>query len=225
MKGKRLAIFIGVALLGSSHLALGGVLLSDNFNTENGGVGTFNYSTLANFNITRGSIDLIGNGFFDFLPGHGLYLDLDGTTLSAARLESKTSFAFATGDSLSLQFLLAGSQRGDTNTVTVSLGTLYSEVFTLPGSAPFSTVTRSIPVPSATTARLVFDHQGGDNVGLLLDDVSLSSGAVAGSPVPEPSTLLLTLGILPLLIRRAAKSANPGPSSRAAAPLQERRVL
>jgi hypothetical protein len=47
-----------------------------------------------------------------------------------------------------------------------------------------------VPTPSSSTviARIVFDHAGGDNFGLLLDNVELNARV---SSVPEPASLML----------------------------------
>ncbi|XZF62279.1 MAG: Calx-beta domain-containing protein [Gloeotrichia echinulata DVL01] len=153
------------------------ILLSDNFNGENNGGGRLNYTGLANWTVSDGSVDLIGSGYFDLLPGNGFYLDLDGSTSNAGRLESKTTFNFNAGDKVTLNFSLAGSQRGDTNSVTVSLGNLFSETFTLNTSQPLNQFTRTFTVTSPASAKLIFDHVGGDNFGLLLDNVELSKTA------------------------------------------------
>lgn len=185
--------------LNTSQPAAAATLLEDNFDPENSGTPTLNYFGLANWDVTDGSVDLIGNGSFDFFPGNGLYLDLDGSTGNAGRVESKTTFSFNPGDIVELKFNLAGSQRGDTNSVNVSLGSLFGEVFTLNSSDPFTTITRSFTVASATSAELVFDHFGGDNIGLLLDNVKLSVNPQTSTPsVPEPASTLgiLTLGVL-----------------------------
>ncbi len=149
------------------------VLFYDNFDQENNGVGQPNYFGFTQWNVVGGSVDLIGNGFFDLYPGNGLYVDLDGSTGNAGRMETKTEFTL-TPATYVLEFQLGGSQRGDTNTVEVSLGSVYSESFTLPSATPLTTYTRSIPVASTTSARIVFDHAGGDNVGLILAEVRLS---------------------------------------------------
>jgi hypothetical protein len=73
-----------------------------------------------------------------------------------------------------LNFDLAGSQRGDINTVTVALGEAFAEEFTLGSSAPFQTITRTISVATPVVAALSFDHVGGDSSGLLLDRVRLA---------------------------------------------------
>jgi hypothetical protein len=173
-------------------VASAATLLSDNFNAENSGIAAGNYTGFANWNVTRGSVDLIGNGSSDFIPGNGLYLDLDGSTFAAGKLESKNTYSFNAGDTINLDFKLAGSQRGDVNSVTVSLGSLYNEMFTLPSATPFTTITRSFTVASATSAGLIFDHAGGDSFGLLLDNVVLSSTS-ASTAVPEPFTIIGTL--------------------------------
>lgn len=147
------------------------VLLQDTFDTENNGSGQLN-ANFTNWDVTDGTVDLIGNNFFDLYPGNGLYVDLDGSTGNAGRMESKTTFLLSPG-TCDLSFELGGSQRGDTNTVDVSLGILYSESFTLDSIDPLTLFTRTIAVSSAASAELVFDHAGGDNFGLILDDVTL----------------------------------------------------
>ena len=59
----------------SGFSANAGVIFSDNFNAENGGTGVLNYNSFNNWTVTDGTVDLIGNGFFDFYPGNGLYVD------------------------------------------------------------------------------------------------------------------------------------------------------
>src|SRR6478735_771837 len=99
------------------------VLFSENFNSE--GPVALNYNTFNQFNVTNGTVDLIGNGFFDFYPSQGRYVDLDGSTNNAGVLATTKSFAAGT---YTLNFLLGGSTRGDTNTVRVSLGNFFQDI-------------------------------------------------------------------------------------------------
>lgn len=172
-----LSILIGVFLV-QVPLANANVVFSDNFNSENGGVGVLNYTGFANWTVSGGAVDLIGNGFFDFFPANGLYVDLDGSQNNAGIM---TSILVAPGKYI-FSFDLAGSQRGDTNTVNVSFGD-YAEAITLASSVPFTTYTKTVNV-TALSNTIVFDHAGGDNIGLLLDNVSVST-------VPLPSALVL----------------------------------
>lgn len=175
------------AMLTLSGVSHGAVLLSDNFNGENGGSAALNYAGFANWNVTDGTVDLIGNGAFDFYPGNGLYVDLDGSTGNAGILTSKTTFSLSPGVNYTLSFRLGGSTRGDSNGVTVSVGSAFSEIFTLASSAPLSLYTRQFTVSSATAAALSISNAGGDNLGLILDDVLFESSAPTS--VPEPGTL------------------------------------
>jgi len=171
----------------------GEALLDDDFDSEHGGKGQLNYSEFVNWDVTEGTVDLIGHGFYDFFPDHGLYLDLDGTTNNAGRLESKTHFSLESGE-YRLEFALAGSPLSAPNTVIVSLGDLYSEDFTLAVKEPFRTIARAIPVQTSTSTRLIFAHAGGDNQGLLLDNVKLTK--VSGE-TPEQEVGVLDLSEAP----------------------------
>ena len=139
----------------------------------------------------EGSVDLIGNGFADFFPGNGLYLDLDGSTFNAGTLVSKAAFMFDSNQMVELSFDLLGENSVvgvGNNTVIVSLGSLFEETFSV---ADTGTITRNFTVAELTTANLVFNHAGGDQGGLILDSVMLS--VEQPESVPEPSSLLAVL--------------------------------
>jgi len=169
------------------------VLLDDSFDSEHGGRGQLNYSGFINWEVTKGTVDLIGRGLWDFFPDHDLYLDLDGSTREAGRLESKTVFKLDPGK-YRLEFDLAGSPSSGPNKVMVSLGDVYSEDLTLALKEPFRTIAHTISVPFSTSAKLIFAHVGGDNEGLLLDNVKLTQ--VLGE-IPEKEVGVLDLSQAP----------------------------
>ena len=181
-----------LAVAGASHA---GIIFADNFDGENGGNGVLNYNGFSNWLVTNGTVDLIGNGFFDFQPGNGLYVDMDGSTGDAGQLLSTAPITLGPGD-YTLSFDLAGNHRNgapEEVTVQVNMGSLFSEVFSLGRDDPFTTFTRSVSVASATSVSLSFEGAGGDNIGMLLDDISIAS------EVPAPGTLvLLGAGLLGL---------------------------
>ena len=213
MNLKKLAIFstgITLSVLGlfSARPASAVILIEDNFDRENNGRFKLNYNNFQNWNVTEGSVDLIGSNGFPINGRNGKYVDLDGSTGIAGTLESKSVFSFNTDDTVKLQFVLAGNGRpardNTSDSVNVSLGSLFSETFTKNPNDPFETIMRSFTVSSPTDARLSFDHAGGDRIGLILDDVKLEQ-------VPEPMTILgslAALGMGMLLKKEYSKTKN-----------------
>lgn len=199
------ALSLCCALLAVSSKAA--VIFQDNFNSEHGGVGILNYTGFANWTVSNGTVDLIGNGYFDFYPGNGLYVDLDGSTSQAGKLIS-TSLSLGAGTYV-LSFDLGGSTRsgydlGNTVDVNVELG-VASQTYSLATTDPLLTRTIIFTLGSAQTIDLAFHNLGGDNVGAILDNVSLSS-------VPDNAVTIVLLGFAFLGIIafcRFAKTASP----------------
>lgn len=193
-KGWIMGILLVICMATSSQAAF---VFQDNFNTENGGNGSLNYNNFTNWNVTDGTVDLIGNGFYDYYSGHGngLYVDLDGSTFKAGIMSTKTIFAPGT---YTLQFDLGGNQIGyPPDVVDISLGS-WNTSLTRYSADPLATVTYTF---FTTGGALVFyNSNGGDNTGPLLDNVKLSA-------VPLPaSVLLLAPGLLGLVgLRRKLK--------------------
>jgi hypothetical protein len=163
---------LALTLVGQSNAT---TIFSDNFNAENGGVGVLNYNSFANWSVSNGTVDLIGSpGLFDFFPQNGLYVDLDGTSFQAGTLTS-IGIPVAPGNYI-LSFLLAGSQRGDVNTVQVNVsGGLASSTYTLASNMPLTLETMSFTVLAPTTINFSFQNEGSsNNIGLILDNVTLS---------------------------------------------------
>jgi hypothetical protein len=181
-------------------------LFSDNFNGEAVGLN----QALNNWTITDGTVDVLGPGFSDFFPGNGNYLDLDGSTNNAVRMNTTSPLSLTAGVPHVLTFSLAGSQRGDTNSVLFGIDLdsdsvlEFSNTLIVLSGDPFSTRTLAFtPLLSTSTATIVFDHAGGDQFGALLDNVVLESQPLVTPPpgggVPEPATLaLLSAGLLGL---------------------------
>ena len=180
--------------LSAPQAARADLVLDSNFNGENGGVPTLNFASFSSFNVTAGSVDLIGNGFFDFYPGNGLYVDLNGSTGVSGTLTSKLVFAPGT---YQLSFSLGNnSSSNGTNSVTVSLDG-YNETFSRTGAVPLETINRTLAVTSASS--LVFATPAGDSddTGIILDNVRL---ATITTTTPEPSTVAMIASAVPLVL-------------------------
>jgi hypothetical protein len=183
--GSILGILMVMFIATSSQAA---TVFVDNFNLENGSSEFLNYTGFAHWNVTDGTVDLIGNGgTFDFYPGNGMYVDLDGSTKLAGIL---TTIATFTPGTYELQFDLAGSTRGDTNTVDISLGD-WNTSLNLASNAKWTTY--KCDFTTTSTGALVFHNLGGDNLGAILDNVKVSS-----VPLPAP-ILLFASGLLGLI--------------------------
>ena len=201
-----LAVFT-LALLAVSARAQT-VLVDDSFDSEHGGVGQLNYTGFANFTVTTaagttgtGSVDLIGNGFFDYLPGNGLYLDLDGSTNRSGSLNFKTPLSVG---QYTLSFDLAGDQvLGTTESLDLRLNETAFSTISRASTDPFARFSRDFAVTSPGSV-LSFFNDSTSNHGLLLDNVRL----VRNDPVPEPASLL-ALGVGGAALLRRRKRSNP----------------
>jgi hypothetical protein len=158
----------------------------DSFDTENSGVAKLNYIGFANWTVSDGAVDLIGNAYYDLQPGNGLYVDLDGSRLAAGKITS-VPIALSQG-TYELSFELAGNLRNydspDTAAVQVDMGNLLNKVYSLPKDAPFTLFTETLMVSGPSMVTLSFEGSGGDNVGMLLDDVLVRV-------IPAPGALML----------------------------------
>ena len=108
------------------------LIFSDNFDTE---TLALNYTGFSQWTVSDGTVDLIGQGGgFDFLPGNGRYVDLDGSSGNAGIMRS-SSLSLTAGVEYTLTISLAGSQRGDLNVVRFGLDLNSDDVFDVFGDS------------------------------------------------------------------------------------------
>lgn len=177
---------VGMAALLIAGLCPAATIFQDGFESNN----VASNATLNGWTNVRPSVDILPNsGSFNCVEGNRC-VDLDGTSGSAGFIETATNFTFTNGLTYTLSFWLSQNQRGfgGPDQVTACVGSACS-TYNLATSAPGSNTWAQYTIILAgdgSTGKISFNHGGGDNVGILLDDVSL-----ADNTVPEPGTFVL----------------------------------
>jgi hypothetical protein len=183
-------VFSAASFIGVSGVRAN-VIFSDDFNSTPQATNQFSF---ANWNVTAGSVDVIGTGFFNFYPGNGNYVDLDGSTMQLGTLSSKTVFGAGTYElSFSLGAYTYQGQYPLEQTL-VSVGNWSALVKPVVDSSynPSATLQTYSFLVTTTGGTLDFEainpfNPGqGTNVGNILDNVQVSA-------VPELSTWAMML--------------------------------
>jgi hypothetical protein len=178
--------------------ATAAILFQDNFDSDHVS-SVLDVASLNNWTISNGTVDYIRSGGFGItcFGGTGGCLDMDGSTNNAGRITSIATYNFLAGVTYTLEAQVSGNQRGGP-TDSISLGFFDTVAVADAASAtyggiasadPFAPRTIGFTPGSAGTYRLFIEGVGGDNVGVILDNVLLRDDRTA---VPEPATLLLS---------------------------------
>lgn len=180
-------------------------VFSENFNET---TAALDVTTAGQFTALSGTnVDIVGPadgyGYLCAGPESGNCVDLGGTGGDpAGHLALTTSLNLATGV-YTLSFDLIGSQRGTTTSTEVIFGSTYDQIFTLAsGDDTSGIVSVNVAVSGGPTQLQFIDLSTPNNIGALLDNVTVST-------TPEPgSWLLLATGLLGTagLMRRRANA-------------------
>jgi hypothetical protein len=182
-------ITVGLLCAQASHAA---PIFSDDFNSTT--TQSLNQTVFSNWTVTSGSVDVIGDGgSYQYLPfGNGNYIDLDGTTGVPGTITTKMIFAPGT---YTVTFQLAGSTGagGDltskTTEIAFSVGGV-TQSLELPYTASLQTYSYTFTTTAPGQLSFADLAGGNDNVGNLLDNISVTA-------VPEASSwAMMILGFL-----------------------------
>ena len=206
------------------------IVYSNNFDAENGGNSALNYNGFNGLTVSNGTVDLVRSGDFGITcpGGTGSCVDLDGSTFDAG-LVSSNSYAFNAGDHVALSLLFSGNQRNapppDSFSMSFNFGEPVSGQFGYMSSTLGSSIANFTNLTSLTltvsniqsnfafadltfffdptnAGSTIFGLQdgGNDDIGVVIDNLVLSVGAV-----PEPSTwamMIAGFGLAGLATRR-----------------------
>jgi hypothetical protein len=172
-------------------------IFSDNFNAETLGLST---TTLTNWTVVN-EVDVLGDGFIDFYPGNGKFIDMAGSP-GFGKITTKSSFNLAPGAYV-LSFDL-GKNGSAATSMDVSVGTAFTT--TISDAIAYNAFVPQVfnfIVGAPTVVTLNFDYNGGpNNQGYIIDNVVLRNG-----DAPEPGTFaLLGLGLAAGLVARRRRS-------------------
>lgn len=148
--------------------------------------GVSNFSGFINWDVTQGEVDLLGNGFYDVLPGNGLYVDLRGSgdlngNYDIPIFQSSANYHLLSGHVYRVAVDLAGNQvmarPGDTVSLRVFSGgvTVLAQQIAMPDyTQGFHTYSFSFTAPSDMDAKIEIQQTndtGHDLGGVLLGRV------------------------------------------------------
>jgi hypothetical protein len=211
--------------LGLANQGLSATVFSDDFSQDATGQ---KVTELVNFNV-EGNVDVVANKTFKITTPGGKVIDLDGFR-GAGTLTSKKSFAFKTGDRVTLNILIGGAQRQGADdslfvafsfadaidvfdwTVSGFRNAIEGDVATISGigtgvsnyasTTPFAMSRMSFRAGNAGSLTFSIGTDSKDRIGPLLAGVSLD---ITPAAVPLPATgafLLLGLGLFGALRRK-----------------------
>jgi hypothetical protein len=144
------------------------VIFQDSFDNQTLGLAI---TSLNNWTVTAGNVDVIGPGFFDLYPGNGHYLDMDGSCGNATIQSPPLNLAPGV---YQLSFRIGNNSFGG-NSLNVSLGSLFNQSFVAQSSLELTPVRVEILVGATTMASLVLEETGpSDCGGSVLDSVTLT---------------------------------------------------
>lgn len=198
-------VAVSLSLVIAPAQAVPVVVFQDTFDSNAAGLN----STPSGWTVSDGTVDIIASGSFGIscAGGSGVCIDMDGSTGDAGVMTTNSVFTNSGAASFwTLEFDVSGNQRtSGSDSMAVTFDGVTNVVGPLAGNAPFVHLSFIIPAAAGSSSTISFDHLGGDNVGLILDNVTLYIDRRSDTAVPEPGTLVLLgagLASLAVAVRR-----------------------
>jgi hypothetical protein len=187
---KKAMLFLGAFLFASSASAAIKTLV-DGFEGEGVSGTELDYNSFTNWDVTDGTVDLKQTGTYGISCNTGSFcVDLDGSTKDAGIFTSKDEFQART---YNVSFAYSGNQRGSyingstnqSDYFTVEFMNSTGVIFSQDVAYTDDWTVFSAMITLGEVGKLSFSVTGGDNQGVVLDDVSVVSA------VPVPAAVFL----------------------------------
>jgi hypothetical protein len=194
MRGIQVLGLVAALLVGFGAQAKAAPVFFDDFEGVTSGGTILNWDGGTNWDVLSGTVDLVKSGdSFGIVcaGGTGYCVDMDGSTRDAGDIVSLNVGPLGPG-TYEFSYSLSGNQRqqgfADTVVAYIEFGVM-NWSHTLPFTAGWQTFTQQFTITSTQDPVYIrFAATGGDNIGMLLDNVELKTAAV-----PEPASLSLLL--------------------------------
>ena len=203
-----LPAFVASSLLAAVPASAVTIAFQDDFSSYGSSTVTNAPDALFNgvWTTTSGTVDYLaaGSAFDELCPSGQNCIDLDGSTGAGGVFQTVQAFGAGLYNVL---FQISGNNRGGSDTVTISFGGVVQSISLafnqVASQASFGSAFLGINVAGSTT--LSFANAGGDNIGIILKNVTIENADLAPVPVPAAGGLLLAaLGAVAALRRRKA---------------------
>jgi hypothetical protein len=205
---KKAMLFLGAFLFASSASAAIKTLV-DGFEGEGVSDTELDYNSFTNWDVTEGTVDLKKTGTYGITCNTGSYcVDLDGSTKDAGIFTSKEAFQARTYE---VSFAYSGNQRGafingsdnSSDYFTVEFMNSTGVIFSQQVAYTEDWSVFSAKIALSEVGKLSFSVTGGDNQGVVLDDVSV----VSAVPVPAAAFLFAPALVGFMALRRKGQKA------------------
>jgi hypothetical protein len=113
-------------LVGGTVASHAVVIFADNFDANTIG----NNKTPAGWVLDYGNVDIIGAGSFNFYPGNGRYIDMNGSSRQSGGIHTLNTFNFLAGKTYTVSFDYGNNPKSANNGSTE---TLIASVLGFPG--------------------------------------------------------------------------------------------
>lgn len=183
----KLKTFFFIALLSvtiltfSSRSNAQAPLFFDGFLLDNAGQPSENFNLFFLWNVTDGSVDLVGGNIpgADEVSLGGRFVDLGGSTNDPGAFATRNPQVFSPGVTYNLSFLYTSSDR-NLNQANITIGSKEFLVTASSGSRlTFRTFSQNFSFDELTLAPIVFQDLGNDNSGIGIDRVILTQVVAA----------------------------------------------